>query len=115
MPLRTLQAAVALCRETLDHFQGSWISGTLKKKAYLGLAIFPCLFLWCSMAQPPTAPTRGQRKKIWELLVFLVVHLRLGARAVDQGFVRAGAMASANPWRGEEWVKKGSGFLGGVC
>lgn len=29
------------------------------------------------------------------------------------GFVRAGSTAvSANPWRGEEWVKKGSGFLG---
>lgn len=80
------------------------------KKVYLGLAMFPCLLHWCSVAQPPPLP--GAREKDREFLAFLVVLLRLGGMAAVQGLVRAGAAASANPWRGEEWVKKGSGFLG---
>ena len=81
----------------------------LDKESLLGTSNVPSPFPLVQCG-PATTPARGQRKR--SVLAFLVVLQRLGGRAADQGFVRAGAAASANPWRGEEWVKKGSGFLG---
>lgn len=88
------------------------------KESLLGTSNIPLPFPLVQYG-PATMPARGWRGttaretiRFGEFLAFLVVLLRLGGRAADQGFVRAGAPASANPWRGEEWVKKGNGFLG---